>query len=603
MYDLVYWGFVTAGAVTLVIEAYRNFNSPSARHPFVLHPILKDVEVRNLCTTGEIIAGFAFYAVIYLIAYVVVLSSAEVYGLLMQANNALDQIGATDQGTVMLDDTATLSAAQYDKPILVSALIISSLSLGAVKPIETTLRSLAHRLAGVPRGVYRVIKDLGDVPYEKLMAGHPKRLVERFNQRSEGKVPEEWRRPIVESLTAIDCLSIATDPNNRVVYFPLYNVERLKSLSDKLGQDIDRLETLMDVLPVQNDEALEEKYDQFADEAALARSNIMALFAVLYIRNDHAIYSSRGGHGEKADPIMRIRNALETSKKDEHNSFGLSIVIAFVIAFLCAFFLYYIWYYWYAAANPIIYLSSGPEGTVDPGLLSTCQQEKLPANCVAALQAWRHSRIDEILSRASWDQLQTLLVTTFSVLLVILGREVRIEQQSWRENWKFYQFPFLRMLAMSLLSGLVAVFLTALVEVGELSWDTNLTPTRMQIIDLFQQSGRFFAMQAGAGIILAMAALIIMDKHRSQSVLFTLVIAAIASLLYFLYQWAILFVTVTPSLPPPPTASFSQTIRDALILSVLPVCFLIVFSLLLEWSEHGRESSRAVVPVVQGGTQ
>lgn len=67
MSTLLYAGFVAAGAVTLVIKAYRNFNSTSARHPLDLHPILKEVEVRNLRTTGEIIVGFSFYALLYLV--------------------------------------------------------------------------------------------------------------------------------------------------------------------------------------------------------------------------------------------------------------------------------------------------------------------------------------------------------------------------------------------------------------------------------------------------------------------------------------------------------------------------------------------------------
>lgn len=73
MNDLIYVGAVLVGAGTLLVEAFRNFNSQTGQHPFELHPILKEVEIRNLCTTGEIIAGFVFYAIFYLIAYAIVL--------------------------------------------------------------------------------------------------------------------------------------------------------------------------------------------------------------------------------------------------------------------------------------------------------------------------------------------------------------------------------------------------------------------------------------------------------------------------------------------------------------------------------------------------
>jgi hypothetical protein len=119
MSTLLYAGFVAAGAVTLVIEAYRNFNSTSARHPFDLHPILKEVEVRNLCTTGEIIVGFSFYAFLYLIAYAVLLTSAKVYGLLARANSALGEIGATDTmvgaGDPAIAEVLSLSSGDYNK--------------------------------------------------------------------------------------------------------------------------------------------------------------------------------------------------------------------------------------------------------------------------------------------------------------------------------------------------------------------------------------------------------------------------------------------------------------------------------------------------------
>src|SRR5690349_18211350 len=115
MVDLVYVGFVIAGASTLVIEAYRNFNAASARHPFELHPILKDVEVKNLCTTGEIIVGFAFYAALYIIAYAVLLTSAEVYGLLLKANSAFGEIGPTSSEPITGgSDIASLLSSSED---------------------------------------------------------------------------------------------------------------------------------------------------------------------------------------------------------------------------------------------------------------------------------------------------------------------------------------------------------------------------------------------------------------------------------------------------------------------------------------------------------
>ncbi|WFU04249.1 hypothetical protein QA648_26015 (plasmid) [Rhizobium sp. CB3171] len=225
MNDLIYAGAIAAGAVTLLIEAFRNFNSQTGDHPFSLHPILKEVEVRNLCTTGEIIAGFTFYAALYLIVYAVVLGSAEVYDLLLSASKARSEIGATDNVLLPASDPSVLSATSYGKPIFVSALLISFLSIGAVKPIEATMRSLAHRMAGIPRGVYRVIESLRSVDYEEFLRDQPGLLVTSFRDATESiKSSIGLSRKIAEiesSLATIDYLSVATNANNRMLYFPL----------------------------------------------------------------------------------------------------------------------------------------------------------------------------------------------------------------------------------------------------------------------------------------------------------------------------------------------------------------------------------------------
>lgn len=598
MSDLIYVGFVVAGAITLVIEAYRNFNAPNARHPFELHPILKDVEVRNLCTTGEIVAGFAFYSAFYLIAYSVVLSSAEVYGLLSQANSALGEIGATDGGSSITEPDVNkvlqLSSGDYNKPIIVSALIISSLSIGAVKPIETTMRSLAHRLAGVPRGIYRVIEHLRDADYAVLMAEHPKPLMESFEEHAKDGEHPEWREQITDSLTAIDCLLVATDSKNRLLYFPLYSLERLRGLSEKIASDIADLQNSIEKLSDEDPSTLHVKYAELASKAIMCRSNIMAFFAVLYIRNDHAVFSSRSQRARNGDPIAGLKEEIEAAEKDEQNSFGLSILIAFVIAFLATFALYYKWHYWLGIDMPTIFQSAAYAQNIGPDVLTGCQKI-FSTECDPIVYTWRSSQIRTILATVAWDQLQTLLLTVFSVLFVVLGREVRIEQQSWRSNWKFTQFPFLKLLSMSLLSGIAAVFLTALVQLTRLWWDANFELTRSQIIGLFQDNGRFFALQAISGIILAMASLVLMDKHNDRPGRFTLIIAVVAGAIYLLYQWALVFLSYG-YIPGPSHAYFPTTFRDALIFSILPVCFLLIFALLLEVGEDKEEEKNTPGP-------
>jgi hypothetical protein len=621
MDDLVYVGFVVAGAVTLVIEAYRNFNAPGARHPFELHPILKEVEVKNLCTTGEIIVGFAFYAALYLIAFAILLTSAEVYGLLLKASSAFGEIGPANTGSDAGGaDIAGLLNAPEDrtKPIAVSALIIASLSLGAVKPIESTMRALAHRLAGVPRGIYKVIENLQRVPYDTIVQGYPTPLTVDFEEVSRGRgrgsasLKHSYDQ-IAEALGVIDCLRLATSSSNRSIYFPLYSLERMSVISDRIDKEyegvvaeIGKLKSLGapatgtgqaaagQAAPRQGGNAqvasseavLEQQYSNLGDKAKALAANMMAFFAVLFIRNNRAVYNpprhikpSADGI-ERVDPIAKVREYVFIAERDEKNAFALAIFAAFLLSFLTTFALYNVWQYWRAEADPSLYL----EYLQTSIAAATGDLE----NHKHAMREFVRSQFNLVMTTATWDQVLALAITVIPVLLVIIGREVRIEEQSWSSEWRFRQFPFLRFFTMSLLSGLVAVFLAALAKAGAVWWEAGLHLTDTHIITLFRENGRFIALQAGAAIILAMSVLAILDVHadanaggRKSAWAKMMATAVIGGVSYIVYQWLVQFIS-SPYPIDPTVAWFSRTTRDTLIYSSLPFFFLLIFSAFLK---------------------
>jgi len=265
MNDLIYAGVVIVGAITLLIEAFRNFNLHSGHHPFELHPILKDIEVRNLCTPSEAVTGFAFYAFSYLAIYGVILGSAEVYELIASAKLVKSEIGAAGDVLLPQSDPLGLSSTAYGKPIFVSAFMISFLSIGAVKPIEATLRNLAHRLAGIPRGVYKVIESLRDIPYEEYVKGYPTPLAQKFREKMKGLDPDNefkfLRNEIESALIAIDCLSPATSASNRTLYFPLYSMATLTDLSNSLEEELSALNDAITGLGISPEDTESENSD------------------------------------------------------------------------------------------------------------------------------------------------------------------------------------------------------------------------------------------------------------------------------------------------------------------------------------------------------
>ncbi|MDL2401963.1 hypothetical protein [Rhizobium mayense] len=638
MNDLIYAGAIVAGAVTLLIEAFRNFNSQTGDHPFSLHPILKEVEVRSLCTTGEIIAGFTFYAALYLIVYAVVLGSAEVYGLLLSASKARSEIGATDNVLMPASDPSLLSASGYGKPIFVSALLISFLSIGAVKPIEATMRSLAHRMAGIPRGVYRVIESLRGLDYDEFTKDQPGLLVTSFRAATESiRNKADHGRKIAEiesSLATIDYLSVATSANNRMLYFPLYQMSELESLSNKLDGQLAGLHVIIADLQKklqskgedgETQPDLHETWDALSKlqrEAAIVRSNTMAVFAVLFVRNNRSVFSQSGllrrgapKSGRKTSrkedtkppsPMEKTVKRIQEKYNAEQNSFAISMVVGLVVGAIVTFLVYDQWRDWKVESDKSVYSEQARllENEINEQIKANNDaantKDKAEPVCSPTVNNYDECKTNEAKRRynlsqrpifveaTAWDTLHSGLLVFLSVFFVLVAREVRIEQQSWRTDWKFYQFPFLTLLGMSFLSGLIAIFASAAVNFAKLAWAVNFHLTQTQIIFLFEQSGEFFALHFGAGLILSFAALVIMDKHRHLSVFWTVLISIIFSALYAAYMWLAIFLTYGSALPAAPKAALiSQQLRDTFIFCLVPFLFLLTFAVMLEITEAG----------------
>ncbi len=150
------------GALTLVIEARRNYNVSAKHHPFAYYGILENLTAEHLCSQRDWNFGFYIYSLLYLFSYAFLLCSSELVELIYQSEAAAHLIGATDSLGAETRDPFNLSGTEYGRPLFISAFIIAFYSIGATRNIELHIRTLAHRLAGVPRGVYQVLDRLHD---------------------------------------------------------------------------------------------------------------------------------------------------------------------------------------------------------------------------------------------------------------------------------------------------------------------------------------------------------------------------------------------------------------------------------------------------------
>ena len=588
MSDLLYWFVVCCGAVTLLIEAFRNFNAQADDSPFALHPILRDIEVRNLCTPGEAAAGFFFYASFYLAVYGVVLGSTTIYELIQQADLASSEIGATGALPAPLGEVLGSSSEVYGKPIFISAFLISCLSLGMVKPIERMMRGVAHRFAGIPRGVYAVIEGLRAAKYKEYCVGYPTPLRDTFEHKirrlfgQDSEILKHERAEIETALYAIDALSPATQPDNQTLYFPIRRLSALTSLSDKLDEEMKQVKKAIDTLDVTEEENDPEqlstseksrRLSELSREVMLLRANTMAVFAVLFVRNNRSVFSVRSKRGAgdaknwhiSKDPIDRIRTYIKSRYNVELNSFALAAVLATIFSALVIYGIYGIW--WGDKADDLK---------------------------------------DKIIKASFWDVVTPGFMVISSIAFAVISREIRIEQQSWDKNWKLYRLPFLRLCTMAFIPGVIAVVAVTVGDLAEYYTGSGFSLTDSQIANFFRARWEYLLSYFFAGMIVAIGAMAIMDKHDSSWVIFTILIAVTFAVLYFLYLWAVQSLWASQvggggerlcsiigglkcSTDEGATGfRITQTYRDAMILSAYPCLFLVFFALFLEITEEER---------------
>ena len=337
MNDWIYAGAVSFGAFSLLIEADRNYRTSLNNHPFPYHAILEKVELENLCTPREWLSGFLFYSLLYLLAYALILSSTELFLLVRNANLAELQVGAHNEFVGPLSDPLALSDSTYGKPIFVSAFLIAFLSMGAMKPVETYMRALAHRLAGVPRGVYKVLERLQTIDYLKLNQGFPSPLMTRFNKKLKAvdmtDISDQYVGDISTQLSSIDCLSPSVTAGFSRLHFPLTHFDAFKEVPVQLSKEIEALEEELEAI-----DPTEASLKSLHEKAVLTANSAKAVFAVFYVRNNHAIKNT-----DSNSPIARIEKLITRGYRIELNAFAMSICISFILSLGICFFAYYGW--------------------------------------------------------------------------------------------------------------------------------------------------------------------------------------------------------------------------------------------------------------------
>jgi hypothetical protein len=642
MNTLIYSGVVIAGAITLLIEAHRNFNTSLTTIPFKEHTILKDMKVAQLCTSREKNFGFMFYSLLYLVTYAIILSSTEVYELVSQAARSNAEIGPTDALVGPNNDPFGLIGTQYGKPIFISAAIIAIFSLELLRPLESTMRSLSHRIAGVPRGVYNVIEDLHTIEFEAYAHECPTPLTNIFKTNAEASFLENHESdqvPTIKSaLLTIDYLAPAITGKLRIQYFPFTQLDAMSDLSTKLeGQIAPLRASLKSGSP--GEEA--DRVNLFNTSMAVANDTI-ALFAVHFLRNNRAIKNVK----EKT-VIAEVYKRIQRDYQIELNSFAMSLALSFVLAVGTATALYANWSIWKhpitqsalrTEVRGVLTLNNWEAGDVDlciesdrplfafvqpddatqpgnstaPGGVTPADgaaqgvgaAEKLSPekqrDCDGLWEQYQlnglYSKIQTSLKGAFWNMISVALAVGLAAISAIFGRDVRREDNSWPE-WRFRRVPFLRLASMAIVPAIVAVLGVTVGEFLKVWFDADFHLTENQIAFFFDSKSTFFGMHAFLGFIVAVSLLILIDQHDYIHVEISWLLGLLLGIGALMFYYIIILVSYPPGFiqAQPIGAWFPFQLRETLIYGAMPLFFLFLFAVFLELTEDRAKSSGSLI--------
>lgn len=329
MPDLPYLAMVFAGGVFLCMEATRQFAKRVTADTHGRFEILSDVDLQQLSSYSVYLRGYIFYVAIYLALYALFLS-VWTLGDAILGGNALDnQVGA--QGDPLAGtgpQPPFFDREGYARPIYVASAFVAFLAVGPAEKMERCLRAFAHRLAGIPHGIFRLISRMNRQDARKLMDGEPTPYVARFDQRlgSDPLVPAD--HPFVDevraSLLVVDMLQPSVVGQYRHQYWEEEDVHALVSLIERAQGSIGQLyEKLADTSV---------NMDEIRRSAGVEMDNARALFAVLFSKKRGK--TARGGHR----PTNALIEALSTRPNDHtlHAVFGAAIVtclLALVMGF------------------------------------------------------------------------------------------------------------------------------------------------------------------------------------------------------------------------------------------------------------------------------
>ncbi|MCT4333477.1 hypothetical protein MU516_11445 [Paracoccus sp. YLB-12] len=550
-----------AGAIVLTVESVQQFRKPGKSVAFDRFSILRGVEIGALCTLGERVRGAAFYVGIYLLIYAGLLGSEQ----LLQMFVALSGEHAGPTGSSFLpDNSLTVNGLNFGKPFYIATLIMVAMVSGVLAPLERFIRSVAHRAANIPNGVFRIVEDLDRFEFpDYLDSAAPARDRFRLLSGFDHRFPDGagWNTPSDRQdlrgfLKQIDVLHAAVIGAGRYRFFSTATTESLSDVHDLLVKSYEKLCEDLDGLKTDSPEAQTRFYQAAVDLC----ENMKAIFAVQFIRNGRSLTALPAQPNNPRDRLYGRLNGHLRSNEEANADALLGATLACAMgSFLAASFIYWLF------VRFVLGL-----GVFPPDVLKSIVTQSIGLAITGAALSF------------------------FSGFFALLIRDIRREQGKWAA-WNPRFPPVSRLVGTVVLPGVVGMaFVGLALLLQDLAFGYVATMDQMR--DFLQDKWRYLLFFAPLGACVSLGVLIATDQHdnliASRTILVTLaalVPAVVLALICVLiavpnftsaqegWAWAIWY------------------LREALFLLMPLAIFLISYAGLLEMSEKRKHLAAAAV--------
>ena len=549
-----YWLAILLGAIFLIIQARAKYIVQTSESPFPDHPVLNKLSVSDLGTEKEIAAGFAFYSLFYLIVYIVLVSSTELFDLIFTATADARKVGTISFPSDEINAIFKPDASAYGRPLLIASTIIALSSAGMLSKFETAMRRMAHQIAGVPHGIYWVmerVESLTQDDLSRMAEGSEDWLIKTFEKVwPEGSAHPGIIRSRTDVMRAVYLVSVFQPALIGFERARLFPGVRLSNLSGKLQDYREKVRQMRSALSSVSEKApgtsVEDDLASFAEQVIEAARMATALFSVCYVRNERTLRSARkertlrDGGAQPAQPGAMPAAGIETAVWDRleplrqqllrpYNIPLNALLIAMVIAFVMSFALSYAT--WNAtiscqtqtieADNPAApKAGAGPSGSPAPqATVASPQQEKMPQQEQTPQQEKTQENTPQPCRPFTMNIALKMLadiatmVGSFAMAGVTALAIVAMEKDGGRwPRWHLWQPPVVLLVWTAIVPALAFTGVLVLLELVVHILDLGHLPSRSELTAFFLQKWRFFAMMPGLGLIGAMAVIALSDQ-------------------------------------------------------------------------------------------